>query len=205
MTVRPNVPQIAVITTHRSLPPAIKRHFKKSPQTITVHFLNLKSKDVAFSIDDLPEELNDSMIIWAIEPGESALVNSILKDYEASIISSNKDTLCEELDNAVTYHPYLALTFQKPILKYVQKHGRKGEENEGAPSFTQKPFSTFNQTEKEIVYYLFNGYKTEEIANKACISVHTVNNNISRIKKKLRVKNKIEIVKRVVEVNRASV
>ncbi|WEG19233.1 LuxR C-terminal-related transcriptional regulator (plasmid) [Alkalihalophilus pseudofirmus] len=201
MIVRPNVSRIAVITTHRSLSPAIKRHFKKTPQTITIHYLNLKWKHVASFIDDLLEELNDSMIIWAIDPEERALVNSILTYHEASVIPSIKETLGEELNKAVTYHPYLALTFQELVLKEVQK----GEENEEAPSFTQEPFSTFNQTEKDIVHYLFNGYKTEEIANKACISVHTVNNNISRIKKKLRVKNKIEIVKRVIEVNRASV
>ncbi|MDV2686425.1 LuxR C-terminal-related transcriptional regulator [Alkalihalophilus lindianensis] len=190
LTASQNLPHITLITTNRSLSPAIRRYFAASSQNVSITCL--PQKQLISYIKEVPLDDN-TLIVWMIDDTEMHLLGSILKNYEASIIPANMENIDQELKLAVLYYPYISLAFQDPLLKCVQKKVRK----EDRPIFTHEPFTTFNQTEKAIVYYMYHGCSTEDIAKKAYISVHTVNNNIYNIKKKLKVTSKVGIIKKL--------
>ncbi|MEC2071263.1 helix-turn-helix transcriptional regulator [Alkalihalophilus marmarensis] len=139
--------------------------------------------------------------IWVINEEDQKLAKKILAQGQASIIAKENSALEKSIELAIKYYPCLDLPFQKDILLTVYQNHKPRPTKDLTISL--ESFSEFNQTEKDIIYHLLQGKTAEQIAEQTYNSVHTINNNIVKIKRKLKVKSKIEIITHFVKQKRA--
>ncbi|ADC49188.1 hypothetical protein BpOF4_05630 [Alkalihalophilus pseudofirmus OF4] len=138
--------------------------------------------------------------IWVISEEEQDLAKEILSYGQASIIAKESSCLIKSMDQAIKHYPCLDLPFQKGILAMVYRNNKPKRTEDLTISLDSH--SEFNQTEKDIIYYLLQGKTAEQIAEQTYNSVHTINNNIVKIKRKLNVRSKVEIITHFVKKNR---
>ncbi len=78
---------------------------------------------------------------------------------------------------------------------FLEKNNRnnkkKAAQKDSYAISTQKP-SDLTQREREIFLEITGGFSNQEIADKLCISIHTVKTHLYRIYKKINVKNRLE-------------
>ncbi|ERN51968.1 LuxR C-terminal-related transcriptional regulator [Alkalihalophilus marmarensis] len=141
-----------------------------------------------------------SKYIWIIGEEDQRLAKDILSYGQASIIAKESSCLIKSMNQAIKHYPCLDLPFQKDILETVYRNNKPRKIEDLTLSLAS--YKEFNQTEKDIIYYLLQGKTAEQIAEQTYNSVHTINNNIVKIKRKLNVKSKVEIITHFVKQNK---
>ncbi|MDV2886283.1 LuxR C-terminal-related transcriptional regulator [Alkalihalophilus pseudofirmus] len=193
---------ITFITTDASLPEKIKEALAKIEHlecsTSFIHSagdikscfekVRLQNKTEKYKKDDTPAR----KYIWVISENEQEKVKQILAQGQASIVAQENYCLDKMIEAAIKYYPCLDLPFQKDLLMTVYKNSQPVQTDR--LTICLDSYSEFNATEKDIIYYLLQGKTAEQIAEQTYNSVHTINNNIVKIKRKLKVKSKVEII-----------
>ncbi len=144
-------------------------------------------KEVAANFPDvkvvvLSMHVEEAYIRKAIELGVSGYMPKDISKYE----------LVEAIQTVAKGEMYFSSTVSKVMMNNMVKKVRK---NEQAAQATAK----LTQREKEIVKLLLDGLSSPEIAEKLFISHRTVENHRANIMGKLKVRNTIELVKKVLE------
>ncbi|MED1603081.1 LuxR C-terminal-related transcriptional regulator [Alkalihalophilus marmarensis] len=142
-----------------------------------------------------------SKYIWVIDERDQKLAKDILSFGQASIIAKESSCLIKSMDQAIKHYPCLDLPFQQDILMTVYRNNKPKQKED--LTICLDSYKEFNRTEKDIIYYLLQGKTAEQIAEQTYNSVHTINNNIVKIKRKLNVKSKVEIITHFVKKNRS--
>ncbi|WEG16561.1 helix-turn-helix transcriptional regulator [Alkalihalophilus pseudofirmus] len=191
---------VTIMTTDPMVFPIIRAKLTKESENLQVHahfFCDVKRVEGVLRelIHADTKDNNNEKVIWVLRENEISIVSQILSFQEASIITSCKKTVEDEFMTALKFYPYIALPFQTTILKQVAETYK----SEFLLPLDLTSYSQLNETEKEIIYHLYKGQTTTEIAQSVCISYHTVNNNIASIKKKLKVNSKVEIIKHIIK------
>ncbi|WP_368503263.1 LuxR C-terminal-related transcriptional regulator [Alkalihalophilus sp. As8PL] len=196
---------ITFITTDTSLPPKIKEDVEEPNQS-----------ELSFYVIDQVEGVNDVFkrlkqdskkdssqcrkYIWVISKQNQRLAKEILNVEQASIIAIENEQFKQSIHSALKHYPYLDLPFQKEILQTVAKHTKPPKSTD--LTVCLEGYTQFNQTEKDIICHLLRGKTAEQIAELTYNSIHTINNNIVKIKRKLNVTSKVEIITYFVKKNR---
>jgi DNA-binding NarL/FixJ family response regulator len=130
----------------------------------------------------LSMHVEEAYIRKAIELGVSGYMPKDISKYE----------LVEAIQSVSKGEMYFSSTVSKVMMNNMVKKVRK---NEQAAQATAR----LTQREKEIVKLLLDGLSSPEIAEKLFISHRTVENHRANIMGKLKVRNTIELVKKVLE------
>jgi DNA-binding NarL/FixJ family response regulator len=156
--------------------------------------LELQNKEIKKS------DSQQSKYIWVIGEDDQNLAKKILSYGQASIVAKESSCLIKSMHLAIKHYPCLDLPFQKNILATVYRSNKLNDKEE--LTFCLDSYTEFNKTEKDIIYYLLQGKTADQIAEQTFNSVHTINNNIVKIKRKLDVKSKVEIITHFVKQNK---
>jgi DNA-binding NarL/FixJ family response regulator len=130
----------------------------------------------------LSMHVEEAYIRKAIELGVSGYMPKDISKYE----------LVEAIQSVSRGEMYFSSTVSKVMMNNMVKKVRKSEQ---AAQATAK----LTQREKEIVKLILDGMSSPEIAEKLFISHRTVENHRANIMNKLKVRNTIELVKKVLE------
>ena len=130
----------------------------------------------------LSMHVEEAYIRKAIELGVSGYMPKDISKYE----------LVEAIHTVAKGEMYFSNSVSKIMMNNMVKKVRKSEQ---AAQATAK----LTQREKEIVKLLLDGLSSPEIAEKLFISHRTVENHRANIMSKLKVRNTIELVKKVLE------
>ncbi|MCU0390592.1 MAG: response regulator transcription factor [Thermoflexibacter sp.] len=130
----------------------------------------------------LSMHVEEAYIRKAIELGVSGYMPKDISKFE----------LVEAIQTVARGEMYFSSTVSKVMMNNMVKKVRK---NEQAAQATAK----LTQREKEIVKLILDGMSSPEIAEKLFISHRTVENHRANIMNKLKVRNTIELVKKVLE------
>ncbi|WEG16564.1 helix-turn-helix transcriptional regulator [Alkalihalophilus pseudofirmus] len=188
---------ITFIMTDASLEGKIKEYFSKY-QYIKVDYISIKSEgEIKEFLKDMKENTRKQKdqykkYIWVISENEQEIAEEILLMGQASIVAKENGSLEQSIEYSIKYYPCLDLPFQKNILMTVYNYNKPHKRED--LSVCLGDCTDFNQTEKDIIYYLLQGKTADQIAAQTFNSVHTINNNIVKIKRKLNVHSKIEII-----------
>ena len=130
----------------------------------------------------LSMHIEEAYIKKAIELGVFGYLPKDISQYE----------LIEALHTVADGEMYFSTTVSKVMMGNMVKKVRKAE---------QSPFQTakLTQREKEIIRLILDGMSSPEIAEKLFISHRTVENHRANIMNKLKVRNTVELVKKILE------
>jgi DNA-binding CsgD family transcriptional regulator len=182
-------PILKVKLTQESEKYQIHAHFFADRERIREVLKNLRRLEIL--------EDNNQQFIWVLREEEKELVRDILSFHEASVITTNKMSLETDFMNSLYYYPYVALPLQSMLLMQVNQTYKR----DYSMPLDLTSYHQLNATEKAIIFHLYKGKTTTQIAESVCISYHTVNNNIALIKKKFNVKTKVDIIKHIIKTN----
>ncbi|WP_157796554.1 helix-turn-helix transcriptional regulator [Bacillus sp. FJAT-45037] len=189
---------LSFITTDPSLISVMKNCADECKQSTPLHY------HIVNNVDDvrnymkrlrrkgLAHQSSHHKFIWIISKQEQELVDDILAFNQASIVSIENSELNQSIKYAINYYPFLDIPFQNRVLTKVFKRNQ-GRIEHGLTVCLEHE-DQFNKTEKDIITYLLQGKSAEQIAKCTYHSTHTVNNNIVKIKRKLKVESKIGII-----------
>lgn len=90
---------------------------------------------------------------------------------------------------------------QKIISREILEHQEGNPDTKNQKLDYPKALDTLVQREKEILALIGKGYSNEEIADKLCLSEHTVRNYVSSINSKLETRNRFEAMRLAIEYN----
>lgn len=85
---------------------------------------------------------------------------------------------------------------------WLDQHYLKSLLNNTNGTFTKKKaLKTLSDQDRKIISHIVSGARNQDIADEICLSVHTVKSHISKIYKKLGVKNRAQLVAQVKPAN----
>ncbi|MRH44260.1 hypothetical protein GH741_16575 [Aquibacillus halophilus] len=113
----------------------------------------------------------------------------------------------KEVPNATNYdfgkgYPspsYILDVRGQQLLKYLGSFAQKRDTNDRMQEFSGT--YSFTDREREIVKLILDEFSNAEIANRLFVAEVTVKKHVSRILKKVQVKNRAQLIKRLMEVN----
>lgn len=161
-----------IVMTDLSMPNGSGFDFIKS---VTANYPEIKVVVLSMHVEE-------AYIRKAIELGVSGYMPKDISKYE----------LVEAIQSVSRGEMYFSSTVSKVMMNNMVKKVRKSEQ---AAQATAK----LTQREKEIVKLILDGMSSPEIAEKLFISHRTVENHRANIMNKLKVRNTIELVKKVLE------
>ncbi|WP_091538287.1 response regulator [Thermoflexibacter ruber] len=161
-----------IVMTDLSMPNGSGFDFIKS---VTANYPEIKVVVLSMHVEE-------AYIRKAIELGVSGYMPKDISKYE----------LVEAIQSVAKGEMYFSSTVSKVMMNNMVKKVRKSEQ---AAQATAK----LTQREKEIVKLILDGMSSPEIADKLFISHRTVENHRANIMNKLKVRNTIELVKKVLE------
>ncbi len=161
-----------IVMTDLSMPNGSGFDFIKS---VTANYPDIKVLVLSMHVEE-------AYIRKAIELGVAGYMPKDISKYE----------LVEAIQTVSKGEMYFSSTVSKVMMNNMVKKVRKSEQ---AAQATAK----LTQREKEIVKLILDGMSSPEIAEKLFISHRTVENHRANIMNKLKVRNTIELVKKVLE------
>jgi DNA-binding NarL/FixJ family response regulator len=161
-----------IVMTDLSMPNGSGFDFIKS---VTANYPDIKVVVLSMHVEE-------AYIRKAIELGVAGYMPKDISKYE----------LVEAIQTVSKGEMYFSSTVSKVMMNNMVKKVRKSEQ---AAQATAK----LTQREKEIVKLILDGMSSPEIAEKLFISHRTVENHRANIMNKLKVRNTIELVKKVLE------